>query len=275
MGSFEIITDGGQVFAPKAPKLCQILAVLALQPTQAVATDTLIRELWGESSPAGTLKTLQTHIYHARKMLADACASLPKRELLVTQAPGYRLLVSEEEIDLCLFERLVRRAQAELAQGAPALASQSLDQAMTLWRGPLLSNVPTGDVLAGQLAHAEELKIRALELRVETEHRRGHYRDFLPELRKLVNDYPLHEWFHEQLIRSLHRAGRRAEALDAYQDLHYVLRRELDLEPSKEIQRLRVDMLGASAKDASVLQHGGGARTRTVHRPFRASSSAI
>ncbi|MEV6726687.1 AfsR/SARP family transcriptional regulator [Streptomyces xanthochromogenes] len=254
IGSFEITTDGGETFAPKAPKLCQILAVLALQPSEAVGSDILIRELWGASSPSGAPRTLQTHIYHTRKMLREADITSPQRELLLTQAPGYRLLASEDEIDVCLFERLVRSAQSDLAQGAPERASADLKRAMALWRGPLLSNVPTGDVLAGRIAHVEELRIRALELHVQTENALGRYRELLPELRTLVNDYPLHEWFHEQLIRTLHLAGRRGEALKAYQHLYYLLAQELGLAPSEEIQRLQGEILAVNSVDVPQLR---------------------
>ncbi|MBG0856938.1 AfsR/SARP family transcriptional regulator [Streptomyces spinoverrucosus] len=250
IGPFQIATDDGRTLAPQAPKICQMLAVLAFQPGEAVAVETLVRELWGESPPTSATKILQTHVYHARRMLARAQENSPKRRLLLTQAPGYRLDLADDEVDASPFERWVRQAQWELAEGSPERAAEHLTQAQRLWRGPVLSNVPAGDVLAGRIAHLEELRIRALELRVETENRLGRYREFLPELRTLVNDHPLHEWFHGQLISALHRAGRRGEALQAYQNLYSILRRELGLEPSPELQRLQAEILNSSARDA-------------------------
>lgn len=255
IGSFEITTDDGRIFAPKAPKICQMLAVLALQPREVVAKATLIRELWGEDPPGGALRTLQTHVYHARRMLSDAHVVGPGRRLLLTQAPGYRLDIADDEVDVRTFERFIRRAQGELSHGTPERASEHLDRALALWRGPVLSSAPIGDVLTGRIAHVEELKIRALELRVETENRLGRFREFLPELRNLVNEYPLHEWFHEQLIVALHRSGRRGEALEAYRNLYYVLRQELGLEPSAEIQRLQAQILNAAPGDVPLRLH--------------------
>lgn len=248
-GPFRITTDGGETFAPKATKICQMLAVLALQPREPVATDTLIRELWGENPPGGAPRTLQTHVYHARRMLAEARVTAAARELLVTQAPGYFLDISPEEVDACVFEDLVRRAQQELHEGSPEKAATQLARAHSMWRGPMLSNVPVAGVLTGRMAHMEELTIRALELHVETEFRLGRHREVLPKLRTLVNDHPLHEWFHGQLISALHRAGRRAEALQAYQNLYALLRRELGLEPSEELQRLQASILNASTDE--------------------------
>ncbi|MFF9912751.1 BTAD domain-containing putative transcriptional regulator [Streptomyces sp. NPDC013457] len=271
IGPFEIVTDDGQSCAPRAPKICQMLAVLALQPREAVATDTLIRELWGEEAPNNAIRTLQTHVYHARKMLEDILS--PTAELLVTQAPGYRLDINDDEVDALVFEQFVRRAQWDLAQGSPERAADHLTRAQQLWRGPVLSNVPVKGVLTGRIAHLQELRIRALELRVETETRLGRSREFLPELRALVNDHPLHEWFHGQLIAALHRAGRRGEALQAYQSLYHILRSELGLEPSEELQRLQAEILHTTARTAVPLRPGKALAARST-APLRGSAVA-
>lgn len=262
IGPFGIVTDEGETFAPNAPKLCQLLAVLALRPREPVAMGTLVKELWGQEAPAGAARTLQTHIYHARRMLGGLGIVPVERELLVTQAPGYRLDVADEEVDVCRFERLVQQAQARLDSGDPQRAAEGLKEALALWRGAALSNVPVGEVLLGQVARIDELRIRALELRAETELRLGRHREFLPELRSLVSNHPLHEWLHGQLITALHRSGRRAEALEAYQNLYRILKRELGLVPSPELQRLQSQILGQSGPEAPV-----PLRWRTDRRP--------
>ncbi|MCX5387492.1 AfsR/SARP family transcriptional regulator [Streptomyces sp. NBC_00083] len=274
IGSFEIVTDDGRTHAPKASKICQMLAVLAFQPREAVASGVLIEELWGDAAPNSAIRTLQTHVYHARRMLDEVQAGDAPRRLLLTQAPGYRLDIADDEVDIHVFERQVRRAQTELAAGSPERAAQHLDRARRLWRGPVLSNVPVASVLNGRMAHLDELRIRALELRVEIENRLGRYRELLPELRALVNDHPLHEWFHGQLISALHRAGRRGEALQAYQNLYDVLDRELGLEPSAEIQRLQAEVLGTNTLDAARLRPRHDTGLRTAVTPLWASGVA-
>lgn len=246
IGPFEIVTHRNEKFAPKAPKVCQMLAVLALQPREAVSASTLIRELWGENPPRGAARTLQTHVYHARRMLDDAQVAFPGRALLTTMAPGYRLDIADDEVDVRSFEGSVRKAHQELEGGAPERAADQLDRALALWRGPVLDNIPVGGVLTGHAVHLEELRLHALELRVETEMRLGRHREFLPELRALVHEYPLHEWFHGQLISALHRSGRRGEALQAYQNLYRILNRDLGLEPSPELQLLQSQILNSS-----------------------------
>ncbi|MTE21464.1 transcriptional regulator [Streptomyces sp. TRM43335] len=242
-GPFEVVTDDGRVHAPRAPKVSRLLAVLALQPRTPVAVGTLVRELWGDDPPAGAPRTLQTHVYHARRMLADLPCP-PGRPLLVTDSPGYRLDVDDADVDARVFELLVRRAQGERDAQLLDAASHHVTQALNLWRGPLLSNLPVGAVLAGRTVCLEELRIRALELRVEIGAARGRSRHMLPDLRALVEEYPLHEWFHGQLIQALHQVGRRAEALRAYRNLYAVLRSELGLEPSAELRRLHAEILG-------------------------------
>ncbi|GAA2730193.1 AfsR/SARP family transcriptional regulator [Streptomyces nogalater] len=249
IGLFEIITDDGERLTPKAPKVCQTLAVLALHARKAVTTDVLVRELWGADPPAGAVRTLQTHVYHARRMLNDARVSASGRQLLTTEAPGYLLDLSEDEVDVGVFEKLVRRAQWELSEGSPEGASRHLVTARELMRGPILSNVPHGSVLASRVAHFEELRLRALEFWVETENRLGRHRELLPELRTLVDDYPLHEWFHGELISALYRAGRRAEALEAYQNLYRILKRELGLEPAPELRQLQARILDSTVTE--------------------------
>ncbi|MEU3607778.1 AfsR/SARP family transcriptional regulator [Streptomyces sp. NPDC035033] len=266
IGPFEIVTGDGRTHAPKAPKICQMLAVLALHPGEAVATDTLIRELWGESAPGNAPKILQTHVYHARRMLDETLGDTVDRRLLLTRVPGYRLDIDGDQTDVHLFERLVRQAQRELDQGFPETAADRLARARRLWRAPMLCNVQAGPVLTGRVARMEELRIRALELWVESGTRLDRHRELLPELRTLVNDHPLHEWFHGQLISALHRAGRRGEALQAYQHLYSILKSELGLEPSAELRRLQAEILHAPDPDGArpVARRGVGPQPRVT-----------
>ncbi|MET9351393.1 AfsR/SARP family transcriptional regulator [Streptomyces termitum] len=243
IGPFEIITDEGRSYLPSTPKVCQSLALLLTRPNETVSSDLLIREIWGEAPPKSALTTLQTYIYHARKLFVSEGVMAPERTLLVTRAPGYVIQVDDDEVDVKIFENLITRGQTALHSGEPERAVELLRQALALWRGPALSNIPAGDVLTGRIVHLEELRIRALQLRIEAETQLGRQRDAIPELSVLVNEYPLNEWFHGQLISALNQSGRRAEALQAYRTLHRILDRELGLEPSPELQRLQLAVL--------------------------------
>ncbi|MFE3329790.1 BTAD domain-containing putative transcriptional regulator [Streptomyces sp. NPDC059176] len=243
IGPFEIVTDDGRAHRVSTPKVCQTLALLLTRPNEVVTSDALIQELWGDNPPRSAQTTLQTYVYHARRMLVSECAVNVDRQVLVTRSPGYLAQVGADEVDVMILERLVAKAQSELDEGAAASALAGLREALALWRGPVLSNVRAGEVLAGRIAHIEEIHIRALELRVQAELRLGRHREVIPELRMLVHDYPLNEWFHGQLMHALSRAGRRSEALQVYQNLRRLLDDELGLEPSPEVRLIHREVL--------------------------------
>ncbi|MEU2261242.1 AfsR/SARP family transcriptional regulator [Streptomyces sp. NPDC019645] len=248
LGPFEITTDDGKPFALRSPKVRQVLALLLAQPGGVVPVETLIGELWGEHPPRSSLTTLQTYIYHARKAFGREGVA-PGRELLVTAPPGYRMDVLDHEVDSIVFEDLVNRGRAELRDGNDEAASRHLRQALSMGRGRVLSNIEVGDVLSAHVAYLEELRLRATELSIETDVRLGRHRELIPELRALVKEHQLNEWFHGQLISILSVSGRRAEALKAYQNLRRILDDELGLEPSDELQRLQYEVLNSSGPE--------------------------
>ncbi|UGY92994.1 AfsR/SARP family transcriptional regulator [Streptomyces gobiensis] len=243
IGPFEIITDEGRAYTPRTPKVCQLLALLLTRPNEIVMIDSLIRELWGCNPPRSALTTLQTYVYHSRKMFANEGLTSPERELLLTRPPGYLIRVDAEELDTQIFERLIRQGRDHLANGEPELAAKRLRDALALWRGPALANISAGEILMARISYLEELRIRAVELRIEADKQLGRHRELIPELRSLVKEYPFNEWFHGQLIDMLNTAGRRAEALQAYQNLRKTLHDELGLEPSTALQQLQYEVL--------------------------------
>ncbi|MET9431107.1 AfsR/SARP family transcriptional regulator [Streptomyces sp. NPDC003036] len=250
IGPFEIVADDGSVHLPTTPKVCQTLALLLTRPGELVPVDSLIRELWGDCPPRSAPATVQTYVHQARRMLNEHRLASRGNQPLITRPPGYVLEVDPEDVDITVFERLVTGARAALEDDRPEAAAHDLCAALSLWRGPVLSNVPAGKVLEGRIVYLAELRIRALELRIEAEDRLGRLREVIPDLRALVHDYPLNEWFHGRLICALHRAGRRAEALEAYQALYRILDTELGLEPSLELRRLHAELLHTGGSGA-------------------------
>ncbi|MFF3752523.1 BTAD domain-containing putative transcriptional regulator [Streptomyces sp. NPDC002018] len=243
MGPFEIVTDDGRTYRPGTPKVCQTLALLLTRPNEIITAESLIQELWGERPPRSAVTTLQTYVYHARRMFVNERLGDPDRPLIVTCPPGYAIQVDDDGVDVQVFERLVNHARTLLADGDAALALRTVGQALELWRGPALANFPAGDVLTGHIAHLEELRIRAYEIRIEATAELGQHRESIPDLRRLISDYPLNEWFHSRLIAALGATGRRAEALQAYQNVRRLLADELGLEPSLELKRLQLGLL--------------------------------
>jgi DNA-binding SARP family transcriptional activator len=246
LGGLEIIQDGRSL-TPSPPKVRQVLALLVLRSGQVVLPESLTEELWGSHPPKSAATTVQTYIYHLRKIFAQAGLESPEGELLATRLPGYVLRIPASATDLHAFDRLVDEGRGDLAAGRPEPAAAVLRQALGLWNGPVLANVSLGRVLEGHVIRIEERRILALQLRIQSDLELGRHRELVGELRSLAVAHPLNEWFHSRLISVLAQCGRRSEALRAYQDLRRVLREELGLDPSSEVQRLQQEVLSAPA----------------------------
>ncbi|MFC9329469.1 BTAD domain-containing putative transcriptional regulator [Kitasatospora sp. NPDC057015] len=233
----------GQVFALRGPKLRKVLALLALHANEDVNIDVLAHELWGENQPATAVMTVRTHIYHLRRWFSALPATAECKPHIVSQPYGYRLEIPEESVDARVFRLLFARGQDLLDAGQLDAAADLFGRALALWRGPVLADVRHGAVIEQLAAELGGLRDRAIEHRLATDLERGRHRDVVDELRVLVAAQPFNEWRHAQLIRALHGAGRRAEALGAYQSLRTLLNRELGVEPSGDVQRLRGEIL--------------------------------
>ncbi|MEU6057085.1 AfsR/SARP family transcriptional regulator [Streptomyces sp. NPDC047097] len=244
LGPFELLDDAGESYTPQTPKVCQVLALALTSPNKIVSVESFIQELWGDNPPRSALTTLQTYIYHARKLFAQERFAASERPAIVTRPSGYLVEVDEQLLDVTHFGRLLAQGKQHLDADEPALASTDLHEALRLWRGPALANTTVGAVLSAQVTYLTEVRIRTTELRIEAERLLGRHRELIPELRSLVQEYPFNEWFHGQLIDALSRSGRRAEALQSYQELRRILHSELALEPSPELQQLQQRLLG-------------------------------
>lgn len=242
LGPLEL-RDGGEAWIPRGPKVRKLLATLALRPGEVVDIATLAEELWEDSPPATMTATIRSHVYHLRLMLAGESGMPHAADLISTEPTGYRLRAAPDQIDAVRFERLVNHGRMLLERGEPAESCASLRQALSLWRGPALVDVACGRVLDGHITRLAEARLRATELRLEADLRLGRHRDLVPELRGLVAAHPLNESLHAQLIETLRRSGRRAEALMAFTDLRRTLASELGVEPSPELRMLHQTLL--------------------------------
>ncbi|MES0833657.1 AfsR/SARP family transcriptional regulator [Nocardiopsis tropica] len=246
LGPLELESRGGEALR-RGPKVARLLGLLLVRANQTVGVDTLMDELWDGEPPTTALKTIRTHVYHLRGALERSCGADTARRVLLTRGPGYRMDLAPEELDLFAFQQLVGQAQILWAEHRHDEVVDRAEQALSLWRGPVLSDVRPGRVLAGHVARLTETYTRVRELRVDSALRLGLHREVLPELRDLVSVYPLHEGFHARLIDALSRSGRRGEALSAFRAARDTLHDQLGLEPSEELCRLQHAILtGAS-----------------------------
>jgi DNA-binding SARP family transcriptional activator len=233
---------GGALLALGGHKQRAVLAVLLLHHGEVVSSDRLADEVWGEEQPATVAHTLQVYVSNLRKVLGEG-APKGERQHLATRPPGYLLQLEPDELDLFRFERLVAEGRDALATGDARTAADRLRAALGLWRGPALADFTYEPFAQSAIARLEELRLAALEDRIDAELALGRHGDLVGELEALIAESPLRERPRGQLMLALYRAGRQAEALDAYQAARRALVEELGIDPSPALQRLEKAIL--------------------------------
>jgi len=222
------------------PKPRVVLAVLLLHANETVSAGLLAEAVWDGTPPATVRTALQNHVMRLRRALGPELGGR-----LATRPLGYRLEVRDGELDLTRFARLHESGRAAARDGAWADAARHLDAAMDQWTGEPLSDLSRSALLTAELRRLTELRLQAMELRMEASLRLGRHRDVIGELQRLASIYPLHERFREQLMLALYRDGRQTEALAAYLDIRRTLVDELGVEPADGLQRLQQAILAA------------------------------
>ena len=194
----------------------------------------------GEQPPATSAKSVQVYVSQLRRELHGGSRN---GELLVTQANGYLLRIGRDDLDVQRFERALADGERALAAGEAARASETLGDALGLWRGAPLSDFAYEPFAQQEIARLEELRAVALEERIEAELARGRQAQVVGDLEALVREYPLRERIRGLLMVALYRCGRQAEALETYRDGARRLRDELGLEPGPALRELEAKVL--------------------------------
>ena len=256
LGPLEV-WDGGCEVSLGGRKPRALLALLLLHPNEVVSADRLIDELWGEDPPERAAAALRVNVSRLRKALPQ--------DVLATRSPGYVIRVEPDELDLHRFERLVDEGRSLLARGLAADASERLREALSLWRGPALADFAYESFAQTAIARLEEIRLAAVELRIDADLALGRHDELVGELEALVAEQPLRERLRGYLMTALYRSGRQAEALDAYKDARRALVDELGIEPSAALQELerailrQEPALNLPGDGARVRRRGGGA----------------
>jgi len=230
LGPLEVSDETGHV-ALGGPKQRGLLAILVLDAGRVVPTDRLVDLLWGEEAPKTATASLQNSVARLRRALGA--------DVLETRAPGYLLNVGQDQIDARRFERSLvdgRRMPA-------AERREQLERALALWRGPALAEFAFDDFAQAEIRRLEDMRLTALEERIEVDLELGRHADVGGELEGLVRDHPLRETFRRQLMLALYRAGRQAEALEVYQDARARFIDDLGIEPGRELKQLQAEIL--------------------------------
>jgi WD40 repeat protein/DNA-binding SARP family transcriptional activator len=234
LGPLAVRVDGVPV-PIGGPKQRALLALLLLSANRVVSRDRLVGELFADQSLNSADHALRNHVSRLRKALATAAADEPR---LVARTPGYLLRVEPGELDLEHFERLAATGREALAAGDPAVAAEALRAAERLWDGRPLADLELEPFARVEVERLEELRLAAVEERIDAELGLGRQPTLVAELEGLSADYPYRERFHAQLMLALYRSGRQAEGLEVFRRTRALLRDELGLEPGIELQEL-------------------------------------
>jgi DNA-binding SARP family transcriptional activator len=237
LGPLEVVGDTGALLLG-GPKRRSVLAILLLNANRVVSIDRLADDVYGEASPATVVTQLQGHVSQLRRLLDPDHRAGEPGSLIETREPGYLIRIAPEQIDLHRFERWTEEAARSLARGDADKAAARLREALGLWRGPALADLAYEPFAQTAIARLDELRLAALEQRIEADLRMGRHVEVVPELEALVGEHPFQEHLRGHLMLALYRSGRQTDALAAFRDGRSALVGAFGVEPTPALQEL-------------------------------------
>jgi DNA-binding SARP family transcriptional activator len=249
LGPLEVIGERGQIQLGGA-KQRATLAILLLSANRVVSVDRLADDLYAGAAPVTALKQVQRQISELRKALGPASG-------IETRSPGYMIRLASGQLDLTAFERLSTEAAEALAVGEAQRAAELLGQALGLWRGTPFADLTFESCARAPIERLEEIRLAALEQRIDAELALGRNSELVGELEQLVSEHPLRERVRAQLMLALYRSGRQSEALEAFRRAREALVGDFGIEPTPALQQLERQIL---THDASLELQPAGLR---------------
>ncbi|WP_405741495.1 winged helix-turn-helix domain-containing protein [Streptomyces sp. NBC_01525] len=260
LGTTQALRTDGTAVPLGGARLRALLAALALRPGRALPTAALIADIWGMDPPADANGALQALVGRLRRALGHAA---------VASADGAYLLCAEPDaVDLPRFERLTADGAAALTGGDPRRAAAVLDEALALWRGPALVDLPAARTDA---VRAERRRLDARRVRFAADLALGRAEEALPGLDALCRDHPLDEPLQALRLRALRAAGRTAQALAAYEEVRVGIADRLGADPGPELRELHGELLRSGPVGEGVAPSASGPSPDAAGAPGPAS----
>ena len=236
LGTVEAVRDGAPLVLG-GPRHRRLLAALLVHAGEVLSAGRLIDALWGASPPRSAPAMLHVRVSELRAALRATGTELQ------TQHGGYLLGMRADGLDARRFERLAAAGASALARGDLGQAGADLRGALTLWRGPALTEFAHAPFARAEAARLDELRLQAIENRVTADLGLGRHRELVAELEPLVAGNPLRERLRGQLMLALYRSGRQAEALQVFHTACALMADQLGLDPGVDLRRLHAAML--------------------------------
>jgi predicted ATPase/DNA-binding SARP family transcriptional activator len=230
------VSRAGREVALGGPRQRVVLALLLLEAGRVMPAGWLVEEVWRGCPPPTAAKTLRSYVSRLRSLLS------PEIDL-VGRGGGYVITVDPDHVDAGRFERLTAAGQAALRHGRAEAAAVHFGDALALWSGRALADVCDVEPLALEAIRLEELRLAAVEGKIEANIALGRHAEVVGELERLVAEHPLRERMWRLLVLALYRCERQADALAAYRRARAVLAEELGLEPNEELRQLEQAVL--------------------------------
>lgn len=231
---------GGLELPVRQGKQRALLAGLLLRANRTVLMRELAETLWGAEPPPSAEMTIRNHVRRLRDALGAA-----GRARVATVPGGYLVNVAVGELDVSRFESLLMSAHTAARGDSWEQAAGQARAALALWRGDPLEDVPSDVLVLQEVPRLAELRLQALETRIDADLHLGRHTDVIAELQGLIQAHPLREHLRAQLMVGLYRCGRQAEALAAYQQTRHTLVEEIGAEPGPELYELHEQILSA------------------------------
>ncbi len=233
LGPLEVIHDGRSVTL-RGSRERAVLAVLLSDANHVVSVDRIAEDLWAGTPPEGAVPAVRVFVSRLRKTLRAVVGT----DVIVTEPPGYVARIAPEALDAARFEAGLTEGREHAQRADHARAARVLAEALALWRGPALVDVAEGPVVRAEAARLDEVRMTALEERLDADLACGRHAEVVAELEALTRAHPLRERLWAQRMVALYRSGRQADALRAYQEVRQILGQELGLEPGLALSRL-------------------------------------
>jgi len=267
-GPLQVRDDAGGMCQVSQGRLRTLLAALLVHAGAVVSTDALTEYVWGEAVPGRPRVALQVMVTRLRGSLGPQGAARIR-----TVRPGYLCEVRPGELDVARFEELHRAGSAALVARDWASAEDSLAEALGLWRGQPLADVPTGAALDRYTAQLECTRLHARRQLVEAGLHLGRHTELLDDISVLAQEHPLDEELRAQWMLALYRSGRQSEALDVYQQTHRTLAQEIGVDPAPPLRELHQRILNADPTLTAVTAAGTSAAARELLVPSQLPAS--
>jgi SARP family transcriptional regulator, regulator of embCAB operon len=236
------VVEQDRVSFISAPKIELLLAILLIRADQVVAIDQLITEIWGDSVPRRATAGLHVYVSQLRKFLDSAGRSECP---IITRPSGYLLRLGSDELDFQSFQELVNLGREHTKEQRHEQAVASFEQALSLWRGPILGSLRNGPIGYGFVAWLTEARLECTEMLIDAQLQLERHRELVGRLYSLTAEHPLREVFYRQLMIALYRSDRQADALTVYQRARKIIHDELGLEPCRALQDIQRAILMA------------------------------